>query len=68
MLEATVTDYAPWQIVLSEDKKRARLNCISHLLSQIPYEKLPQDPECSTKETYDAQASLAGRRFVPEKY
>jgi polyphosphate kinase 2 len=72
MLEATDTDFAPWHIVRSDDKKRARLNCISHLLSQIPYEKLPQEkvelPERSTKDAYDDEATLAGRRFVPEKY
>src|SRR3982751_1050817 len=38
MLQATDTDIAPWYIVRSDDKKRARLNCISHLLRQIPYE------------------------------
>ena len=72
MLEATDTDYAPWNIVGSDDKKRARLNCISHLLSQIPYENLPQEkielPERSTKHAYDDQATLSGRRFVPETY
>jgi polyphosphate kinase 2 len=72
MLKATDTDFAPWYIVRSDDKRRARLNCISHLLSQIPYEKLPHEtvqlPERSTKEAYDDDATLAGRRFVPEKY
>ena len=43
MLEATDTEHAPWHIVRSDDKKRARLNCISHLLSQIPYKKLPRE-------------------------
>src|SRR5262249_9719363 len=38
MLEATDTDFAPWIIVPSDDKRRARLNCIRHLLDQIPYE------------------------------
>ena len=41
MLEATDTKHAPWHIVVSDDKKRARLNCIAHLLSLIPHEKLP---------------------------
>ena len=72
MLEATDTDYAPWHIVQSDDKKRARLNCISHLLSQIPYEKLPQEdvqlPDRSTEDAYDDQVTLTGRRFVPAKY
>ena len=39
MLDATDRDYAPWHIVNSDDKKRARLNCISHLLSVIPYQE-----------------------------
>ena len=37
MLKATDTQHAPWHILRSDDKKRARLNCIRHLLSQIPY-------------------------------
>jgi polyphosphate kinase 2 len=72
MLEATDTKHAPWHILRSDDKKRARLNCISHLLSQIPYKKLPQEtvqlPKRSTKGAYDDQVSLKGRRFVPETY
>src|SRR5262245_45240406 len=39
MLEATDTEFAPWYIVPSDDKRRARLNCIRHLLSLIPYKK-----------------------------
>jgi polyphosphate kinase len=72
MLDATDTEYAPWYIVRSDDKKRARLNCIAHLLSQIPYEKVAKKkvklPKRSTKRAYDDQAALEGRRFVPEKY
>ena len=41
MFEATDTEHAPWFVVNSDNKKSARLNCISHLLSQIPYEKIP---------------------------
>ena len=43
MLDATDTKHAPWHILRSDDKKRARLNCISHLLDQIPYKKLPRE-------------------------
>jgi polyphosphate kinase len=72
MLKATDTEHAPWYIVRSDDKRRARLNCIAHLLRQIPYEKLPRPkvklPKRSTKGAYDDQASLRGRRFIPEKY
>ena len=72
MLEATDTEHAPWYIVRSDDKKRARLNCISHLLSLLPYERVPAKrvklPKRSKKGAYDDQAKLKGRRFVPEKY
>ncbi len=43
MFKATDTPWAPWHVIRSDDKKRARLNAISHLLSQIPYEDLPRD-------------------------
>jgi len=72
MLEATDTEYAPWYIVPSDDKRRARLNCISHLLSLIPYKKLPrkkvQLPQRSTRDAYDDRATLEGRRFVKPRY
>jgi polyphosphate kinase len=42
MILATSTDWAPWHIVDNDDKKRGRLNIISHLLSQIPYEAPPR--------------------------
>jgi polyphosphate kinase len=72
MLEATDTKEAPWYIVRSDDKRRARLNCIAHLLSLIPYEEVPRGkvklPGRSFKKEYDDQAALEGRNFVPEKY
>ena len=72
MLEATDTKHAPWHIVRSDDKKRARLNVLTHFLSRIPYKKVKREkiklPKRSTKGAYDDQASLRGRRFVPEKY
>ena len=72
MLEATDTEYAPWYIVPSDDKRGARLNCISHLLGLIPYKKLPrkkvQLPARSTRDAYDDQATLEGRRFVKPRY
>ena len=72
MLEATDTKHAPWHIVRSDDKRKARLNCISHLLSLIPYKKTPRSktklPARSNKGSYDDQAPLKGRRFVPERY
>jgi polyphosphate kinase len=72
MLEMTDTDEAPWYIVRSDDKRRARLNCIAHLLSLIPYKKVPRAkvklPKRSNKHRYDDDASLKGRRFVAERY
>ncbi len=72
MLGSTDTKHAPWHIVNSNDKKRARLNCISHLLEQIPYKKVPRQkvklPKRSKKRAYDDLAALKGRTFVPEKY
>jgi polyphosphate kinase 2 len=44
MFAATATDFAPWYVADSNDKKRARLNIISHLLEQIPYESPPREP------------------------
>ncbi|MGB7975269.1 MAG: polyphosphate kinase 2 [Roseiarcus sp.] len=43
MFKATDTAWAPWHLVRSDDKRRARLNVISHLLKEVPYEKLPRD-------------------------
>jgi polyphosphate kinase 2 len=72
MLKATDTKDSPWHIVRSDDKQRARLNTIAHLLDSIPYKKVPRDkiklPKRSNKEQYDDQASLKGRNFIPEKY
>jgi polyphosphate kinase 2 len=72
MLKATHTKYAPWHIVRSDDKKKARLNCISHLLSMIPYRKVPREkvklPERKTKGSYDDQTPLKDKHFVREKY
>jgi polyphosphate kinase 2 len=72
MLAATDTKHAPWHVLRSDDKKRARLNCIAHLLDQIPYEALPQEeielPKRSKEGAYDDGATLEGRTFVQEKY
>jgi polyphosphate kinase len=70
MFAATNTKFAPWYIVPSDDKRRARLNCIRHLLSLIPYEKLPQKkaklPDRSMKDAYDDLSSLEAMQFVEE--
>jgi len=72
MLKATDTDNAPWHIVKSDDKRRARLNCISAMLGLIPYKKIKRAkvklPKRSNKGRYDDQTSMRGRHFVAEKY
>jgi len=72
MLEATDTKQAPWFVLRSDDKKRARLNCIRQLLSLIPHKELPRQkirlPKRSMKGAYDDQRPLRRRRVVPEKY
>ena len=72
MFEATDTDFAPWNIVRADDKKRARLNCITHLLEQFPYKDVPIEKvkfgKRKTTGAYDDEASIADRRFVPEVF
>ena len=70
MFAATNTNFAPWYIVRSDDKRRARLNCIRHLLSLVHYENVPQKkaklPGRSMDDAYDDLASLDGVKFVAE--
>jgi polyphosphate kinase 2 len=72
MLAATDSRHAPWHIVRSDDKRRARLNCISHILELISPKPISQAqvelPQRSNKNRYDDQASLKGRNFVRELY
>jgi polyphosphate kinase 2 len=72
MLMATDRDLAPWYVVRADSKKKARLNCISHLLSLIPYEDIPLDKvelgKRDKSDEYDDAAALEGRRFIPEKF
>ena len=72
MLEATDTDFAPWYIVRSDDKKRARLNVLSHFLSLIPYEATKGDkiklPTRDNKNAYDDGATIKDRRWIDERY
>jgi polyphosphate kinase len=72
MLKTTDTKKTPWHIVRSDDKRRARLNCISHILSLIPMKKLRRTkvalPKRSNKNRYDDQATLKGRKFAAEIY
>jgi polyphosphate kinase 2 len=72
MFEATDTEHAPWYILRSDDKKRARLNCLAHILDLVPHKKLPREsvklPERSMEDAYDDESQLEGRRIIPETY
>ncbi|QIO34874.1 polyphosphate kinase 2 [Bradyrhizobium sp. 1(2017)] len=72
MFEATDTKHAPWRLIRSDDKRRARLNVISHILRTIPYKKIKREkvklPARSHKGRYNDQASLRGLKFVEERY
>jgi polyphosphate kinase 2 len=69
MLLATDTPFAPWYIVNADDKRRARINCISHLLSLIPYETVKQAPvKLPKRQKPHGYAEPKNRRYkiVPE--
>jgi polyphosphate kinase 2 len=72
MLAATDTKHAPWHIVRSDDKKRARLNVIAHLLSQIPFKRVARERVKpvgrSKKRAYDDETPMKKRRYIPEAY
>jgi polyphosphate kinase 2 len=70
MFQATDTAWAPWYVVRSDDKKRARLNVITHILSRVPYKKLPRDeielPKRQKPHGY--REPDYPYKFVPEKF
>ena len=71
MFKATDTRHAPWYVVRSDDKRKARLNVISHILDEIPHKKVKRDKVKLPKRPanrYDDQAGLKERRFVTTKY
>jgi polyphosphate kinase 2 (PPK2 family) len=72
MLAATDTQESPWHLVRSDDKRRARLNVIAHLLDQIPYERVKRPkvkmPPRLDDEAYDDVASIAHRRWIDERF
>jgi polyphosphate kinase 2 len=71
MLERTHLPEAPWWIVEADNKKKARLNCIDHLLKQIPYDEVVHDPidlpERERREDY-TRLPVPANMFVPEVY
>ena len=72
MFRATSSKHAPWTLIRSDHKRRARLNCIAHILKAIPHKRLQRDkvrlPRRSSKGRYDDQAALRGMTFVEERY
>ena len=71
MLERTNIPEAPWYIVEGNDKKRARLNCIHHLLSQVPYEEVPHEPVVLPDRVFNPNYErkvLPPELYVPEVY
>ena len=72
MLEATDTKHAPWHLISSDDKRRARLNLISHFLKLIPYEASPQKkvklPTRDKSKAYDDEATIKDRRWIEERF
>ncbi|MDE1463069.1 polyphosphate kinase 2 [Spartinivicinus poritis] len=71
MLAYTDIKQAPWYVVNADDKKRARLNCIAHLLSQIPYQEIPQErvslPKPEAKKLY-VRRPYDEQTFIPDIY
>jgi polyphosphate kinase 2 len=71
MLEATHIPEAPWWVVEAVDKKRARLNCISHLLTQIPYEEVPHVNPVLPARVHNPEyhrAPIPKEMYVPDRY
>src|SRR5262245_18218304 len=70
MFAATDTAISPWYVVPSDDQRPARLNCIAHLLSRVPYEEVKQPtiklPRSQPKDDY--VPSDHPLRFVPQRY
>jgi polyphosphate kinase 2 len=72
MLDHTDSAHAPWYVVDSNDKKRARLNIISHILAQIPYKQVDREkvklPKRSDKRAYDDAAPMKRRRYLEQRW
>jgi polyphosphate kinase len=70
MFAATDTDFAPWYVVDADDSRRARLNCISHMLSMIPYEQVERERiQLGEREPANGYVEAQWRRHViPEVY
>ncbi len=71
MFSYTDTKLSPWYVVEADDKRRARLNCISHLLSLVPHEDVPREaiilPPLEKDKSY-VRPPMSEQTFVPQKY
>jgi polyphosphate kinase 2 len=72
MMDHTDSAHAPWYVVDSNDKKRARLNIISHVLAQLPYKRVDREkvklPKRSDKHAYDDATPMKRRRYVEQRW
>jgi polyphosphate kinase 2 (PPK2 family) len=71
MLERTHISEAPWYVVQAVDKKKARLNCIAHLLEQIPYDEIPYNPVVLPARVHNPdyhRGPVPPEMYVPERY
>jgi len=69
MIRASDSEWAPWFVARSDDKKRARLNVITHLLSQVPYEPLTRKPGALPERTVsDAASESTVLRYIPTPF
>jgi polyphosphate kinase 2 len=72
MFKTTSTDTSPWYVIHSDDKKRARLNGIKHILSLVPYKRIKRDkiklPKRSNKDRYNDQIDVKQVKLVKEVY
>jgi polyphosphate kinase len=68
MFKATDTPWAPWHVAVSDNKKRARLNIISHLLSSIEYKKLEVEKVKLPKRKISKSSKETDFKYIPEKY
>jgi polyphosphate kinase 2 (PPK2 family) len=69
MLRWTDTEWAPWHVAVTDDKKRGRLNIITHLLGQVPYEPLaPKDVSLPKRRIRQSESSGVSARSIPTPF
>jgi hypothetical protein len=69
MLRWTDTEWAPWHVAVTDDKKRGRLNIITHLLGQVPYEPLaPKDVSLPKRRIRQSEPAEVSARLIPTPF